>query len=135
MRVQVNAWGERYTEATWDHGYFGPNYLDGEEPTELTEAETAGAGSQDEALVGSPSDDVFVFNGQFGHQGVLDFEAGEGIGDILPFEKSRFADFHELIAAAEQVGSDVKIISDAENSVVLKQLELAALHVDDFRFV
>lgn len=71
----------------------------------------------------------------FGQATLVDFEVGEGSNDVIEFDQAVFADFDEVVAAASTNGADTVITLDADNSVTLKNVSLADLHVDDFQFV
>ncbi|WP_281405094.1 calcium-binding protein, partial [Rhizobium sp. FKY42] len=79
--------------------------------------------------------DIIVFKPNFGVDTITDFQAGAGSVDVLEFDNSLFADFEDVLAAAAQVGNDTLITHDAGNSITLKNVALANLHQDDFRFV
>ncbi|MGR9503742.1 calcium-binding protein [Rhizobium leguminosarum] len=95
-------------------------------------ASTAGS---DDVFIATEADDTFVFRGNFGHDTIVDFSAGAGSVDVIEVETDIFADFASVIAAAAQSGSDTLITHDGDNSIVLKNVALANLHQDDFRFV
>jgi Ca2+-binding RTX toxin-like protein len=92
-------------------------------------------GAGDDTLNGNAGNDTFVFNAGFGNDTINDFAAGAGAGDVAAFDDSLFADVNAILAASTQVGSDVKITLDASNSVLLKNVTLAALNQDDFLLV
>jgi hypothetical protein len=54
--------------------------------------------------------------------------------DIIDFSTSVFANFAAVQAASHQVGTDVQIVFDATNSVLVKNVLLANLGADDFHF-
>ncbi len=78
-------------------------------------------------------DDAFLFERYFGHATVTGFDPKSG-KDIIVFNKSVFADFASIMASAKQSGADVRIDANSENSLVLKNVMLASLQADDFRF-
>ena len=55
--------------------------------------------------------------------------------DVIEFKQAVFADLQAVLAAATQVGADVLITADANNTLTLKSVVLSSLHADDFRFV
>jgi serralysin len=71
----------------------------------------------------------------FEHDTISDFVAGAGPGDVIKIDDVIFADFAAVLAASTQVGSDVVIIKDANNSITLQNVLLANLNADDFAFV
>lgn len=88
-------------------------------------------GAGDDILTGGSGSDVFVFAPGFGRDIVTDFARQE---DAIEFS-ALFADFDAVMAAGEQVGSDVVFTVDAATSLTLEDVQLSALRVDDFRFV
>jgi hypothetical protein len=99
------------------------------------ETRTVDASSGDEVILGSVQDDAFVFGDKFGHKVVADFQAGAQSGDVLEFKETLFKDDKKVLKAAHQVGADVVITVDRDSSVTLKNVALASLSADDFRFV
>ncbi|MEP5374286.1 MAG: Ig-like domain-containing protein, partial [Hyphomicrobiales bacterium] len=66
--------------------------------------------SGDDVLSGGLGNDTFVFrDGDTGHDTITDFTAGTGVGDIVQFETTIFADYASVLAAAADVGGDVVI--------------------------
>ena len=55
--------------------------------------------------------------------------------DVIEFRDGIFADFAAVLAASQQVGSNVQIDVDASNRIVLNNVTLSSLHQDDFLFV
>lgn len=94
--------------------------------------DTIDAGANDDVISGMSGNDTFVFRGSFGHDTITDFVAGEASDDVIDIDV--FADFAAVLAAATQVGDDTLITADANNSVLLKNIAVANLHQDDFRF-
>jgi Ca2+-binding RTX toxin-like protein len=90
--------------------------------------------ANDDVFDGTASDDTFVFSSNFGHDTIIDFVAGEGTDDVIDVSTDVFADFAAVLAAATQVGDDALITHDTSNSILLKNIALANLHQDDFRF-
>ena len=98
-------------------------------------ANTMAGGIGNDILYGRGGNDTFVFKPGFGHDTIGDFTAGAGVGDVVEFDQTMFDDFQDVLAHAQQVGSDVVITYDADNDLRLKNVKLANLHVDDFQFV
>jgi Ca2+-binding RTX toxin-like protein len=96
--------------------------------------DTIVGGAGDDQLQGNDGSDTFVFRTNFGHDTITDFVAGEGTDDVIDVSTDIFADFSAVMAAATQVGADALITHDASNSILLKNVALANLHQDDFRF-
>jgi hypothetical protein len=51
------------------------------------------------------------------------------------FDSRDFSDAASVLAAARQDGADVRITLDAHDSLVLRNVALASLCADDFRFM
>lgn len=95
--------------------------------------DTIEGGAGDDLLSGGSGDDVFVFAPNFGHDRITDF--GGWDADVIEFTTGMFADFDAVLAAAVQVGSDVVITLDDQNSLTLAEMHRDSLRADDFRFV
>ncbi|PDT11441.1 hypothetical protein CO670_29805, partial [Rhizobium sp. J15] len=102
--------------------------------TGTTGADSIHAGAGDDILIGLDGDDTFVFRSAFGGDIINDFVAGAQSADIIDVGMDMFADFASVLAAASQVGADTVIAHDANTSITLKNVALANLHQDDFRF-
>jgi Ca2+-binding RTX toxin-like protein len=90
-----------------------------------------------DTLTGGYGADKFVFasdNGavDFGHDTITDFKAGE---DHLQFDHSIFKDFGAVQQHMQQVGNDVVITYDGNDSITLHDVTMANLHASDFIFV
>jgi Ca2+-binding RTX toxin-like protein len=94
---------------------------------------TGGAG--DDFLTGGDGSDTLVFAAGFGHDIISGFAAGPKHGDVIEIDNAIFADFAAVQAASAQVGSNVVITVDADNSITLNNVVLANLHQNDFLFV
>jgi Ca2+-binding RTX toxin-like protein len=87
-------------------------------------------GVGDDRLTGGPGHDTFVFGPGFGHDVVTDFSHA----DTIEFEDGTFDNFKDVRSAARQVGNDVLITLDADNSVLLAGVDIRSLHASDFHF-
>jgi hypothetical protein len=86
-------------------------------------------------MLGTGRGDTFVFSGtNFGHDTVTNFRTGTG-HDVIDFSQAAFSGFADVLAHAQQVGSNVVIAHDAANSVTLKNVALSHLTAADFHFV
>lgn len=88
-----------------------------------------------DSLTGGTNNDVFVFGVAFGKDTITDFVVGSGTDDVIEFDDEVFTDLTAVLAAASQVGADTLISYDANNTITLKNVTMANLHADDFRFV
>lgn len=86
-------------------------------------------------LSGGSGADVFMFAAGFGKDTVTDFATSGASADVLQFSSSLFADFTEVMSHTTQVGNNVVVTLDADNTVTLANLQMASLAADDFRFV
>ncbi|MCB8822880.1 DUF4214 domain-containing protein [Microvirga rosea] len=93
----------------------------------------SGTGNPEE-LIATQGADAFVFAQRFGHDTVRGFDAG-ATGDLIVFNKETFANADDVFGAAQQIGEDVVITKDDENTVTLKNVLLSSLSKDDFRFM
>lgn len=96
-------------------------------------------GLGNDVMTGGTGDDTFRFlisefvPQDFGHDRITDFNAGFGPGDVIRFE-GVFASFADVLLGSAQVGADVVITYDANNSIRLQNVQLASLQPDDFSF-
>ena len=93
---------------------------------------TGGAG--DDVLSGGSGHDVFVFAAGFGKDIIKDFGLTGSSSDVIEFSADLFDDFAEVMSHATQSGADVLITVDADTTLTLANIKLAALATDDFRF-
>lgn len=89
-----------------------------------------GAGADE--LWGGDGSDTFSFAIGFGEDAIGDFVPGQGTEDVIEFTDGLFADFAAVLAAATQDGSDVLISVTAQDTLTLRNVQLSALHQDDF---
>jgi Ca2+-binding RTX toxin-like protein len=99
------------------YGGSGNDYLEGQQGNDI--------------LIGGLGADRFVFNDNFGHDTINDFDND----DTIEFASSLFVDFNAVIAAATDDGLDTTIAFDASNSLVVKDILVSELQSDDFRFL
>ena len=94
-----------------------------------------GNGGND-TLTGGYNNDTFVFRNiglpNFGHDTITDFAPGE---DHLEITHSIFANYATLQQHMQQVGNDVVITYDDDNSITLQNVQMANLHASDFHIV
>ena len=63
---------------------------------------------------------------------MTDFEAGPGAGDVIDIAGFGFADLASVLAQATQVGSNLVITLDADDSLSLVGVHPSDLAPDDF---
>ena len=91
-------------------------------------------GLGDDLLAGAEGDDLFVFNDGDGNDTIRDAEVGPGLGDQLDVSAFGFVDGAAVIAAATDIGINVQIALDGDDSVTLLGINKDDLKVDDFLF-
>ena len=102
--------------------------------------QTLTAGAAPTSLIGGPNDilnagagaDLFVFPPNFGSTTVNGYKVGT---DALEFSHSTIADAAAALNHALQVGSDVVIAIDPQDTVTLHNVLLANLHQSDFHII
>jgi serralysin len=72
--------------------------------------------------------DQFVFNAGFGKDIITDFKNQ----DQIQFEDGLFPNSEAVLAASQQVGDDVVITLDEDNTITLLDVKLSSLQADDF---
>ena len=82
-------------------------------------------------LSGGMGDELFVFQNSGGNYTITDFTAGAGSDDRIDISAFGFGTFADVQAAAD-LGADVTIQLDADDSVILLGVQAADLHSDDF---
>jgi VCBS repeat-containing protein len=85
------------------------------------------AGSGDDIMIGGQGNDQFVFDPNFGHDTIADFEPT----DQLVFDASDFATIDAILASAVQVGADTVITLDQNNSVTLTDVDVGTLSANN----
>jgi Ca2+-binding RTX toxin-like protein len=93
---------------------------------------TGGRGN--DTLTGGEGADVFVFQSAFGVDQIADFDAGVGLGDVIQFHPTVFADYAAVMAAAVDDGLGNTVITQGANSITLTGVTKAELVADDFLF-
>ncbi len=95
-------------------------------------------GAGNDVLTGGPGNDTFNFGlsttENFDHDTITDFDAGFGPGDVIAFWEL-FPSFADVLLASAQVGANVVITVDGDNSITLQNVQLASLQPDDFLFI
>ncbi|GMB79362.1 hypothetical protein NN6n1_01440 [Shinella zoogloeoides] len=117
-------------DAAWIRGTAGNDTLTG-----TSGNDTLFGGAGNDTITTGAGNDIIVFKPNFGMDTITDFKAGPGVGDVLAFDSSLFADFEAVLAAASQIGNDTVITYDAANPITLKNVTRSHLHEDDVRFL
>lgn len=91
-------------------------------------------GAGDNVLTGGAGADRFWFAGPLGRDVVTDFSGAGGDGDQIRLDDFGVGDFEALAARMRQEGSDVLIDFGAQGSLLLQNVQLAALGASDFIF-
>jgi len=95
-------------------------------------------GAGNDTLTGGADQDAFIFqysgNGpvDIGHDVVTDFTDGQ---DQIQVDHTIFADFASVQSHMQQVGNDVVITVDANNSITLSNVNINSLSANDFLIV
>jgi serralysin len=98
-------------------------------------ADTLIGGAGADSLTGGADNDTFAFSGSFGTDRITDFQAGSGVGDVIEFSSSQFANFAAVLAATNDVGGNAVITVDGATSVTLVGVTEASFNANDFLFV
>jgi hypothetical protein len=93
----------------------------------------SGSGDVTAPLIASAYDD-FNFSGSLGHETIGGFVPGGATHDVIHFSNDEFANYTALQADMTQVGADVVITLDPNDSLVLEHMTLARLSSHDFTF-
>jgi hypothetical protein len=91
-------------------------------------------GGQDDILSGAQGTDTFVFGTKFGHDVITDFIAGNGTHELIQFSKSTFTGYTDLMAHAQQVGTNVLVSDAAGDTLTLIGINMADMKAVDFSF-
>ena len=106
-------------------GGAGNDMLDGD-----SGRDTLIGGTGNDRLTGGSNDDLFVFGDGFGKDVITDLRSD----DRILFNDGLFDDFQDVLAASQQVGRNVVITVDADNTITLENVRLNNLHANDFLF-
>ena len=99
--------------------------------------DTLAGGTGDDFLFGGDGDDLFQFANGDGNDMLFGFTAGAGGVDEIDVSGFGFANFADVIAAADDQGglTDVTIALDADDAITLAGLHIADLTDSDFLFL
>lgn len=113
-------------------GKKGADILDGGAGNDILKGgnghDTMIGGAGDDILTGGKGPDLFVFNAGFGADIINDFKSN----DRIQFEDGLFQNPESVLMASDQVGDDVVITLDPNNTITLLGVQLSSLHADDF---
>jgi Ca2+-binding RTX toxin-like protein len=95
----------------------------------------SGNGGND-VLFGGGGNDTFVFNAAMGHGTINDFTTGQDhiqLNLAVPFsDETSFQNWAASHVAAQSAGADTLITFDANDTILLKNVNIANLHASDF---
>jgi len=120
-------------------GGAGSDVLEGRGGNDLLQGglgdDTLVGGTGNDTLAGGAGDDTFVFAPGFGNDLIQNFGDGVLNQDIIAVSTAMFANFDAIHAAMVQSGTNV-VITDAVGDVLTVQgTTIAALGIDDFRYL
>lgn len=96
--------------------------------------DTLDGGAGSDLLFGRFNADTFVFSDGHGHDTVADFDATNDIEKLDLTALSGLGSVAEVLAAASQDGADVVIITNANSSIRLRNVDINDLDSADFIF-
>jgi len=120
----------RLVSESWLQGSSGADTLSG-----AAFGDTLFGDAGADTLTGGGGADTFVFKpGGFGRDIITDFAPGTAGTDVARFMPGLFADFGAVQAAMSQVGANVVLTFDVQNSVTFNNTSLSAFTAGDFLF-
>ena len=119
----------------WNRSYFenikqGTTGVDNMAGTAANETFYSFGGN--DTMYGGGGDDTFVFDQNYGNDTINDFKNGN---DVIELSSALFSDYSDVMSHANQIGDDVVITYDINNSLTLKSMTLTNLVSSDFHFV
>jgi len=124
----ISITGPGSTDTSHTSLYVGSTHGDTITGTSANDIIVSGPGN--DMLQGGGGSDVFVFNPRFGKDTIADFTSG----DVLAFDKSIVSSAADVFKHASQVGADT-LIALGTDAVVLKNVQVANLHNENFHFI
>jgi Ca2+-binding RTX toxin-like protein len=94
-------------------------------------SDTLDGGAGDDTLTGGASPDRFIFGVDFGRDLITDFDPKN---ETIQMSPAMFGSFAELMAHAQQVGTNVVIAYDVNHVLTLQNVKLSGLGSEDFLF-
>jgi Ca2+-binding RTX toxin-like protein len=90
-------------------------------------------GASNDTLTGGGGADLFVVSN--GNDRITDFAGGDGFGDTIDLRGlTAITNIDDVIARAQEVGSDTVLTLDSSHTITLSNFDLADLVTDDFLF-
>ncbi|HEY4941834.1 MAG TPA: hypothetical protein VII56_10430 [Rhizomicrobium sp.] len=89
-------------------------------------------GTGNDTLTGGTGDDTFRFQPGDGADIITDFVAGGASNDVIELHGFGLANFAALAPFMTQVGADTVITLDAQDQIVLQNVQMAQLNTGDF---
>jgi Ca2+-binding RTX toxin-like protein len=83
---------------------------------------------------GGEGNDTFVFDAKFGSDRIVDFNAGEGAGDVIQLKGLGFDDFNDVMANTVNTATGCVITVTGYGKITLDGVSASQLHADDFLF-
>ncbi|MEL7430084.1 MAG: calcium-binding protein [Pseudomonadota bacterium] len=108
-------------------GGAGDDDLDGDDGND-----TLVGGIGNDTLTGGEGNDVFIFEANFGHDTITDFEAGPGRTDRIWLRDHEFEDFDDLAASLEVTDFGTMLAVDGNASIFFEGIHSSELVSDDF---
>lgn len=98
--------------------------------------DTLRGGAGNDTLSGGEGNDTFVFASGDGRDTVLDFQAGQGEGDVVEVSKDDFADYQALTSSGAFTNGEhgAQIAFDDGSSITFNGVKAEDFAIDDFRF-
>jgi Ca2+-binding RTX toxin-like protein len=97
-----------------------------------TNGATTLIGGPGDTLTGGSGSDTFVFLNNFGHDTVTNYSASK---DLIELDHNQFNSLAAVQHASQQVGNNVVITVDANDSVTLDNVSLSHMHFDANHFL
>jgi len=137
LRHIVDYDGPNYNERGPEGAIFGVENVNGTNYADRiigdTRANVLSGNGGDDKLTGGLGGDTFDFGAMnFGNDTITDFMVGQ---DHLRIDHTIFGNFAAVQQHMQQVGDDVVITYDGNDSITLQNVQMANLHANDFLFV
>jgi len=137
-------WGNGNTFVSYEHATggvevdLGRGEVEGNESVgedELHNVNAVQGSAFNDSFEASNDADTFVFKGQFGHDTIEDFEAGNGGDhDVILFTNTSVDSFEDVLLHATEDDGDVTIDIAGYGSITLENVDLHDLTAQNFDF-